>query len=795
MNTKTQNDLIVAYQNRVTRTISKIMFILVFVVPIYWIMLYIISLTEAFDFSDRYHTLIPSLTLSFIICVIPTLLLKIKTPEHIVKFFAVIPLSLVVVLFYVFFGVVIRLLFVMMPIISALYFDRKFIIRMSIVNYFFVLLGLYLASPQEVERYTVYETAGSIFLAKAISLSIEFLPIIIILVALAGFARGLMEKLAEAENEKFRAEIAEAKNKAKSAFLATMSHEIRTPMNAILGITQMELQDPDLPDKQISAFEKINDSGSTLLGIINDILDMSKIEAGKLELNPIEYDVASFIHDSYQLNAIRIGSKEIEFIIDIDENIPSRMIGDELRMRQILNNLLSNAFKYTEKGFVKLSITTVANPAPPVDEIRIRITVEDTGQGMKPEDMEKLFTEYTRFNEDTNRTTEGTGIGLNITSSLVNLMGGTINATSEYKKGSVFTVEIMQKAVADAVPIGTEASENLGKFIFMGKKERLNIEYDMMPYGRVLVVDDIDTNLYVARGLMAPYHLEIETVESGYKAIEILENDEKFDIVFMDHMMPGMDGIETTLKLREKGYQGTIIALTANAIVGNDVMFMENGFDDFISKPIDIRQLNAILNKWIRDKYPEEAAKYTSKVITSLENGLPGKRSELYKVFRNDAKKAVITLRETATKDLKLLTTTTHAMKAALLNIGENEKALLAGKLETAGRNNDEKYISENINDFIETLETLISKLTPNEIEIADDDITEDTVFLNEQLGILKNACDNYDEKIAYEVIDRLNNLNWKKDTKEALSEIRETLYFRSDFESAAQLVDQIINK
>ena len=795
MNSKSQNDLIVAYQNRVTRTICKIMFIIFFVVPIYWIALFVITLTGTLDFSDRYSTLIPSLVISSLICVLPTLLLKFKVSERIVKYFALIPLGLVIVLFYVYFGVVIRLLFVIMPIISALYFDRKFIIRMSVINYCLILLGIYLASPIEVERYTVYETASSVFLAKAISLSIEFLPIIVILVALAGFARGLMEKLAEAENEKFRAEIAEAKNKAKSAFLATMSHEIRTPMNAILGITQMELQDPDLSDKNISALEKINDSGNTLLGIINDILDMSKIEAGKLELNPIEYDVASFIHDSTQLNAIRIGSKEIEFIIDVDENLPSRMFGDELRIRQILNNLLSNAFKYTEKGFVKLSIKTVANTLTPMGEIRLQITVEDTGQGMKSEDLEKLFTEYTRFNEDTNRTTEGTGIGLNITNSLVNMMGGTINVASEYGKGSTFTVEIMQKAVADIVPIGNEVSENLKKFIFMGKKERLHIEYDPMPYGNVLVVDDIDTNLYVARGLMAPYQLKIETVDSGYKAIEILDKGEKYDVVFMDHMMPGMDGIETTLKLREKGYQGTIIALTANAIVGNDVMFKENGFDDFISKPIDIRQLNAILNKWIRDKYPEEAAKYTSKTISSSEDELKGKNPELYNVFRKDAEKAIITLRETATSDLKLFTTTTHAMKAALLNIDENEKAELAGKLETAGQNSDISYINENLNEFIEALESLICKFTPTETENTDTDVLEDTIFLKEQLNILKSACENYDEKIAYKVLDHLKELNWKNDTKAALSKIRETLFFSSDFESAATLVEQMINK
>jgi len=576
---------------------------------------------------------------------------------------------------------------------------------------------------------------------------------------------------------------AEVANECKSNFLATMSHEIRTPMNAILGITQMELQDRSLPDKNKKSLEKIYTSGNILLGIINDILDMSKIETGKMELNPIEYDVPSLIHDSTQLNIMRIGSKAIDFHVDVDKNLPSRMVGDELRIKQILNNLLSNAFKYTEKGNVTLSVNHVLQGG----DIALRFSVEDTGQGITPEDLKKLFTEYTRFNTDSNQFVEGTGIGLSITKNLVELMGGSITVESEYGKGSTFTVTIIQKAVA-CEPIGAEVAEKLNGFAFSGKKERRSRIREIMPYGKVLVVDDVDTNLYVAQGLMSPYQLQIETAISGFAAIEMLENT-TYDVVFMDHMMPKMDGIETTKNLRKGGYKGTIIALTANALVGNAEMFMQSGFDDFLSKPIDVRQLNSILNKWVRDKHPEEAKKYAGKTVQSV---LTQKDPKLLEVFCKDAEKAAVTLRDTAANgDIRQFTVIAHAMKSALLNIGEKEKSELAEALETAGNNGDTEYISANTENFIEILQALITKHAP--AETADDsEVTEDTAFLKEQLAIIKAACEEYDEKTAYTAIDLLKEKQWKKETLTAIEEIRDILFLSSDFEKAAEQIDKL---
>jgi signal transduction histidine kinase/DNA-binding response OmpR family regulator len=592
-------------------------------------------------------------------------------------------------------------------------------------------------------------------------------------------------------------EDAQSANRAKSEFLAAMSHEIRTPMNAIIGITQIHLQRGNLPDEYTAALEKIFSSGNSLLGIINDILDMSKIETGKMELNPAEYNVPSLINDAVQLNIVRIGSKPIEFTLDLNENLPLKLYGDELRLKQILNNLLSNAIKYTEKGQVKLSVDHL----PHGEKIILRFIVKDTGQGIKSEDKERLFSEYLRFNARANRTTEGTGLGLNITKKLVEMMGGAIEVESEYGKGSVFTVTVKQKAV-ECPAIGAETALRLRNFTFIGERQNAQprITREPMPYGSVLVVDDLETNLYVAEGLLSPYQLKIETAVSGFAAIEKVQGGKTYDIIFMDHMMPEMDGIETTEKLREMGYKGVIVALTANALIGNDEMFSQHGFDGFIPKPIDVRQLNTVLNQFIRDRHPEEAKKYKP-----LEGPLPADPSQktvllldetrvkLLNVFRRDAEKAVVTLRETTTNgDIKLFTTTIHAMKSALANIGETGKSQAAAELEQAGLDGDGDLIAANTESFIKTLESLIKKLSPTQTTGSNADIAEDTAYLAEQMQVIKTACEDYDDTAAYAALDRLKEKPWKPQTAATLEKIRDMLFLHSDFDAAAEQADKI---
>lgn len=402
---------------------------------------------------------------------------------------------------------------------------------------------------------------------------------------------------------------AQVASKAKSDFLATMSHEIRTPLNAIIGLSEVEMQST-LPAATHENLEKIYNSGSILLGIVNDILDISKIESGNFELIPTRYDVPSMINDVVQLNVLRIGHKNIAFKLSVDESLPSVLNGDELRVKQILNNLLSNAFKYTDEGEVRLDIGWEQED----NSVWLNFTVSDTGHGIKKTDMPKLFSSYSQLDSKVNRRIEGTGLGLAITKNLVELMGGTIMVQSEYRVGSTFKARVRQNAASDAAKLGKEAAETLRSLRFTEHRasRAKNLARAYMPYGRVLVVDDVPTNLDVVKGLLTPYGLAVDCVSSGQEAINrVRDRKVTYDVIFMDHMMPYMDGVEATRVIREAigtDYARTvpIIALTANALAGNKEMFLANGFNGFIPKPIDVARLDACLNKFIRDKQSEE---------------------------------------------------------------------------------------------------------------------------------------------------------------------------------------------
>jgi CheY-like chemotaxis protein/nitrogen-specific signal transduction histidine kinase len=403
-------------------------------------------------------------------------------------------------------------------------------------------------------------------------------------------------------------DLAYAASRAKSDFLARMSHEIRTPLNAILGFSEVELQ-KDLPKETQVNIDKVYHSGAHLLEIVNDILDISKIQSGNFEISPADYDFPGLISDTVQLNIMRIGSKPIEFVLKLDETIPTKFHGDELRIRQILNNLLSNAFKYTEAGEVCLRVSWERRE----DKAWVHFTVQDSGKGIKKENLERLFVEYVQFDTTANRQIEGTGLGLSITRGLVEAMEGTISVESEYGTGSVFEVSLPQ-AIVDREPIGREIAENLAAFHFIEDRNRSRgntFIRSWMPYGKVLVVDDLETNLDVMKGLLMPYGLQVDTVLSGREAVECIRAEEaRYDLVFMDHMMPEMDGVEAVRIIRNEigsayARQVAIVALTANAVEGNREMFLSGGFNDFISKPIDIKRLDMVLNQQIRDKQNE----------------------------------------------------------------------------------------------------------------------------------------------------------------------------------------------
>ncbi|MDR0312954.1 MAG: response regulator [Treponema sp.] len=614
-----------------------------------------------------------------------------------------------------------------------------------------------------------------------------------------GYARAHLQHAVDITELNDAKEQAIQANRTKSNFLAKVSHEIRTPMNAILGITEIHLQKEDLPSDTREALSKIYDSGYLLLNIINDILDLSKIEAGKLELAPVNYDVPSLINDTVHLIAIRFDSKPIKFNLRVDENLPPTLFGDELRIKQILNNLLSNAFKYTDKGEVSLSITVENAKEEDADNITLVFNVSDTGHGLTREQIDKMFTEYTRFNIEVNSTTEGTGLGMNITRNLVQMMKGVISVESEPGKGSVFTVRLPQGLV-DIGVLGREVAENLEQFQFgnFSRMERApQIIREYMPYGRVLIVDDVETNLYVARGLLAPYGLSIDTATSGFDAINKIESGTVYDIIFMDHFMPKMDGMETVKRIRDMGYTQPIVALTANALVGQAKVFQDNGFDDFISKPIDIRQMNAALNSYVRDKYPPETVEAARRLKEGMKNYSSGDTSSvvpthLANLFVQDAEKAITVLESIHEKtpaysedDIQNYVISVHSMKSALYNIGETELSAFARQLEEAGRVPDTAIMARETPSLLNSLRLVIAKIKPKEAAAIDEVPLVDEAYLKEQLAAIQAACAIYNNKAAKDVLAALRQRSWPSSVKELLETIAGHLQ-HSDFEEAA---------
>jgi PAS domain S-box-containing protein len=532
------------------------------------------------------------------------------------------------------------------------------------------------------------------------------------IIGLLGVSRDITEYRAAEE-------AAKAASKAKSGFLAKMSHEIRTPMNAIIGMAELALRAKDLNTAREHLIT-IKQAGSNLISIINDILDFSKIETGKLEIVPVDYLFSSLINDVINIIRMKVVDTQISLLVNIDSRIPDALTGDEIRIRQVLLNILGNAVKYTEKGFVTL---TVYGEFTDENSVTLTMEIMDTGKGIKQEDMKDLFVEYKQLDQGHNRGVEGTGLGLTITRSIVHAMGGKIDVYSEYGKGSSFTVTLPQIArshkplavvenpdnkkvivyekrgiFADSIVLtidnlgisskvvstDSEFNEWMMKqkfdFIFISFELYTNNREEILKYGtmsqiviltefgetipdsnlnvismpahsisianilngktdkfsyddnnelivsftapqaNILVVDDIITNLNVAKGLLAPYETQITLCKSGMMALNAIKNN-RFDVIFMDHRMPEMDGMETTHRIRAMGdedpyYKNVpIIALTADAVSGIKEMFLGNGFNDFLSKPIDTIKLNSVLEKWI----PRE--KQHGSVITGSKEG------------------------------------------------------------------------------------------------------------------------------------------------------------------------------
>lgn len=387
----------------------------------------------------------------------------------------------------------------------------------------------------------------------------------------------------------------EVASQAKSRFLAQMSHEIRTPINTVLGMNEMILRESE--DKGILEYaENIDSAGNTLLSLINSILDFSKIEDGKMDIVPVKYDTASFINDLYHSIIQRADTKGLALIFDVDSDLPCTMIGDDVRFSQVIMNLLTNAVKYTEKGSVTLSIKEIERKAV---SVKLHVSVKDTGIGIKEENLGRLYESFERLDEVRNHSIEGTGLGISIVTSLLKLMGSSLDVKSVYGEGSEFSFTIEQK-IANNMPIGdykTRLNES--------GKRRDSVEIIDAPGAHILVVDDNEMNLKVARNFLKLCKIKPDEASSGEDAISLM-SDNVYDIVFLDHMMPGMDGIETLNRMKKEELipeHTVMIALTANAVVGARENYLEAGFSDYLSKPIEIEHLVEKLKTYL----PEEA--------------------------------------------------------------------------------------------------------------------------------------------------------------------------------------------
>lgn len=387
------------------------------------------------------------------------------------------------------------------------------------------------------------------------------------------------------------ADAAIAAGKAKSQFLAQMSHEIRTPINAVLGMNEMILRESS--DENILDYAaNIQSAGRTLLSIINSILDFSKIEDGKMEIIPVKYDIASMINNLVNSIAERARDKSLDFIVDVDEKLPSVLLGDDVRITQVIMNLLTNAVKYTEEGKVTLSIKEGKRDA---NFVYLDVQVKDTGIGIREEDMIKLFESFERLEEKRNRNIEGTGLGMSIVTKLLEMMDSELHVESVYGVGSVFSF-CLRQSIVDAHPIGDYV-----KRLERSKGQSEEVTHLYAPKARVLVVDDNAMNLKVVKNLMKLNGIVPDQVLSGMEAIEMIRR-KNYDIVFLDHMMPKMDGIETLEKIKEEHLKAegmTIIALTANAVVGAKEIYLQAGFDDYLSKPIEVDRLEKKLAKYL----------------------------------------------------------------------------------------------------------------------------------------------------------------------------------------------------
>ncbi|MCI7132045.1 MAG: ATP-binding protein [Lachnospiraceae bacterium] len=689
------------------------------------------------------------------------------------------------------------------PLLSCMYMDWVLTLITSVIGYVCMMVFLWpRAQGFVMHGFTHMTDPFRFWVGFGAGYSIEYLFMTVFAISVVRHGREIRQHYFESQKEKLSAEAA---SQAKSSFLANMSHEIRTPINAIIGMNEMILRESR--ERRILRYAgNIKSASKSLLALINDILDFSKVESGKMEIIEANYQISSLLNDLISMIQPRVVDKGLELKIDIDDQIPSELYGDEVRIRQIITNLLTNAVKYTREGSVTLKVRCTR--LPDKEQVRLDVAVVDTGIGIKKEDQEKLFSTFQRVDEEANRGIEGTGLGLALSKQLLELMNSKLLLDSEYGRGSAFFFGLVQKIV-DETPIGDYKS----LYERSGQDAIHYQESFQAPDAKILVVDDTRMNLEVCKGLLKKTRIQIDTADSGLECLNMIMK-KKYDMILLDHKMPNMDGVQCLNHMREldnnPNANTKVIALTANAVSGAREFYIGHGFDDYLAKPIQGEKLEQLLCQYLPPQYlkvpEEENVDYLEELCIPPIDGIVADDALRYaggdqEEYLHNLKLYLDEYQEKKEKlegffleeDLENYQIVAHAVKSTSKLIGANDLSEMARMMEEAAAARDMNCVRSGHAQFMErfTYQSTCIADTIAELGLEDEQVELQGVS-PEELHVfcqkLKNSLAEFDMEEIQAQVAYLQTLDVLKDIKEAM----QTAVSNFDYDGVNEQVEQL---